>query len=135
MTWRQSYDAMDRVMVHPFDNEVWKHFNSVHPHFSIESRNVRLGICTDEFNPFRSFVALYFCWPIILTIYNLSPEMYMKPKFMFLSAIISDPNSPGWNIDVCLQRLIDKLTQLLSSRTLTYDVSTKHNFLMKTALM
>jgi len=45
------------------------------------------------------------------------------------------PNSPGWNIDVCLRPLIDKLTQLWSSGALTYDVSTKQNFQIKATLM
>jgi hypothetical protein len=31
MIWHQSYDVVDGVMVHPFNGEVWKHFNSVHP--------------------------------------------------------------------------------------------------------
>ena len=52
MTCHHSYDAVDEVMVHPSDGEAWKHFNSVHPHFSAESRNVRLGLCIDRFNPF-----------------------------------------------------------------------------------
>jgi hypothetical protein len=73
MTWHQSYDAVDGVMVHPSDGEAWKHFNSVHPHFSVESRNVRLGLCIDGFNPFGSFIAPYSCWPVILTVYNLPP--------------------------------------------------------------
>jgi hypothetical protein len=55
-------------------------------------------------------------------IYNL--------KFMFLFTVILNPNSPGWNMDVCLQPLIDELTELLSSRALTYDVLTKQNFLI-----
>jgi hypothetical protein len=38
--------------VHPSDDEAWKHFNSVHPHFSAESKNVCLGLCTYGFNPF-----------------------------------------------------------------------------------
>jgi len=29
MTWHQSHHAVDGVMVHPFDGEAWKHFNSV----------------------------------------------------------------------------------------------------------
>jgi len=37
MTSHQSYDAVDGVMVHPSDGEAWKHFNSVHPHFSAYS--------------------------------------------------------------------------------------------------
>jgi hypothetical protein len=46
MTWHQAHDAVDGVMVHPSDGKVWKLFNSVHPHFSAESRNVRLGLCS-----------------------------------------------------------------------------------------
>jgi len=61
MKWHQAHDAVDRVMVHPSDSEPWKLFNSVHPHFSPESRNVCLGLCTDGFNPFGSFAAPYSC--------------------------------------------------------------------------
>ena len=116
-------------MVHPSDGEAWKHFNSVHPHFSAESRTARLGLCIDE------FVALYSCWPVILTVYNLPPGMCMRPEFMFLSTVIPIPSSPGWNIDVCLRLLIDELAQLWSSGALTYDISRKQNFLMRAALM
>jgi hypothetical protein len=112
MTWHQSHHTVDGVMVHPSDNEAWKYFNSVHPHFSTESRNVRPGLCTDGFNPFGSFVAPYSCWLIILTIYNLPSGMCMRPEFMFLSIVIPGPSSPGQNIDICLCLLIDKLTQL-----------------------
>jgi len=54
---------------------------------------------------------------------------------MFLSMVIPGPSSPVWNIDVCLQPLIDELAQLWSSITLTYDISRKQNFLMRAALM
>jgi hypothetical protein len=122
-------------MVHLFEGEAWKHFNSVHPHFSPESRNVCLGLCTDEFNPFESFAAFYSCWPIILTVYNLPLGMCMRPEFMFLSMVIPDQSSPGWNIDIYLRSLVNELTQLWSSGALTYDISRKHNFLMRVALM
>ena len=59
MTRHQAHTAVDGVMVHPSDSEAWKRFNSVHSYFSAESRNVRLGLCTDEFNLFRSFAAPY----------------------------------------------------------------------------
>ena len=59
MTWHQTHDAVDGVMVHPSDGEAWKRFNSVHLDFSAESRNVCLGLCTYGFNPFGSFVAPY----------------------------------------------------------------------------
>jgi hypothetical protein len=101
----------------------------------VESRNLRLRLYTNRFNPFRSFAALYSCWPVIFTIYNLSSGMCMRPEFMFLSMIIPSPNSLGWNIDVYLRPLIDELKQLWSSRALAYDESMKHNFLMKIALI
>jgi hypothetical protein len=135
MKWHQSHDALDGVMVHPSDGEAWKHFNSVHPHFLAESRNVRLGLSTDGFNPFESFVTSYSCWLVIQTIYNLPPGMCMRPKFMFLSMVIPSPSSPVRNIYVCLRLLIDELAQLWSSRALTYDISRKQNFLMRAALM
>ena len=88
ITWHQTYDAVNGVMVNISDGEAWKHFNSVHPHFSAESRNVRLRLCTDGFNPFRSFAAPYSYWLVILTFYNLPPGMCMRPEFMFLSTFI-----------------------------------------------
>ena len=102
---------------------------------SAESRNVRLGLCTDGFNPSGSFTAPYSCWPVILTVYNFPPGMCMRPEFMFLSTVIPSPSSPGRNIDVCLRSLIDELAQLWSSGALTYDTSRKQNFLMRAALM
>jgi len=84
MTWHQSHDAIDGVMVHLSGGEAWKHFNSVHPHFSDESRNVRLGLCTDGFNPFGSFATPYSCWPVILTVYNLSSGVYEARVHVYL---------------------------------------------------
>jgi hypothetical protein len=109
MTWHQSYDVIDGVMVHPSDGEAWKHFNSVHPHFSVELRNVCLGLCTNGFNPFGSFLAPYSCCRIILMVYNLPPGMCMRPEFIFLSTVIPGPSSPDRNINVCLRPLIDEL--------------------------
>jgi hypothetical protein len=113
MTWHQSHDAVDGVMMHPSNGEVWKYFNSMHPHFSAESRNVRLGLCTNGFNLFGSFATPYPCWPVILTVYNLLLGMCMRPEFMFLSTVIPSPSSPGRNIDVCLRPLIDELTEFI----------------------
>jgi len=54
---------------------------------------------------------------------------------MFLSIVIPGPSSPGRNIDVCLQPLIDELTKLWSSGALIYDISRKQNFIMRATLM
>ena len=95
---------------------------------------MRLGLCTDGFNPFRSFAA-HSCWPVILTVYNLPPGMCMRPEFVFLSTVILGMSSPGRNINVYLRPLIDELTQLWSSGALTYDISRKHNFITRAGLM
>ena len=121
-------------MVYPFNGEAQKHFNSMHPQFSVESMNVHLRLCTYKFNSFESFDAPYSCWSVILTVQNLLPRMCMRTEFMFLSMVIPDLNS-SQNIDVCLQPLIDELTQLRSSEALTYDVSVKHNFQIKVVLL
>jgi len=72
---------------------------------------------------------------MILIVYNLPLIMCMRSKFMFLSMIIPSPDSSGRNIDDCLRPLIDELNQLWSFETLTYDVSKKYNFQIKTVLM
>ena len=61
MTWHHSHAAVDGVPVYPSDGEAWKYFNKVHPQFSVKSRNVHFKLCTDGFNPFRSFSTLYSC--------------------------------------------------------------------------
>jgi hypothetical protein len=97
---------VDGVMVYPSDDEAWKHFNRVHIRFSMKLRNVCFGLYTYRFNPFGSFVTLYSCWPVILTIYNLPPRMLMRLKFIILFTIILNPNNPSQNIDICLHSLI-----------------------------
>jgi hypothetical protein len=104
MTWHQSHDVVDGVMVHPFDGEAWKYFNSVHSQFSVKSRNVQLELYINGFNLFRSFTTPYSCWSVILTVYNLPPGMCMRLEFMFLSTVIPSPNSLGQNIDFIFDR-------------------------------
>ena len=87
-------------------------FSRVHPSFSSESRNVRLGLCTDGFQPFGQSGQQYSSWPIIVTLYNLPPWMCMKETYLFLSIIVPWPNNPKNKIGVFLQPLIAELKQL-----------------------
>ena len=77
----------------------------------MESRNVHIGLCIEGFNPFRSFVAPYSSWSVILTVYNLPLGICVRSVFMVLSIITPGSNSLGINIDVCLHPLIDELKQ------------------------
>ena len=55
MRWhgeRESHDA--DTMIHISDGDAWKHINTMFPDFASEVRNVRLGLSSDGFNPFKT---------------------------------------------------------------------------------
>ncbi|KAJ8749973.1 hypothetical protein K2173_013888 [Erythroxylum novogranatense] len=135
MRWHAEHEQEDRVMTHPSDALAWKHFNDTHVEFAVDSRNVRLGLSTDGFQPFGQSGQQYSSWPIIITPYNLPPWMCMKEAYMFLTVIVPGPTNPKQKIDVFLQPLISELQQLWDYGVQTYDVSKKQNFVMRAALM
>nr|XP_027186018.1 uncharacterized protein LOC113784049 [Cicer arietinum] len=121
---------------HPSDGEAWNHFDAKYPNFANEPRNVRLGLCSDGFTPYIQVSSSpYSCWPVVVTPYNLPPEMCMTKPFMFLTCLIPTPSNPKANNDVYLQPLIDEHKQLWSEGDLTYDISMKQNFVMRATLM
>ncbi|CAN6687280.1 unnamed protein product [Malus baccata var. baccata] len=52
MRWHKEKRVDDDVMRHPVDGEAWKEFDRTFPEFAANSRNVRLGLAIDGFNPF-----------------------------------------------------------------------------------
>ena len=60
-------------MRHPADSIAWKEFDKTYVEFAKDPRNVRLGLATDEFNPFGNMSTSYSMWPVILVPYNLPP--------------------------------------------------------------
>nr|XP_012567360.1 uncharacterized protein LOC105851255 [Cicer arietinum] len=136
MRWHHENKKSSNVLRHPSDGKAWKHFDNVYPDFASDPRNVRLGLCSDGFTPYiQASASPYSCWPVILTPYNLPPEMCMTKPYLFLTCLIPGPSNPKQNIDVYLQPLIDDLQRLWSNGILTYDISTKQNFIMKACLM
>ena len=119
----------DGVMCHCSDSEAWKHFNHSHPDFAAESRNVRLGLCTDGFNLFGQSGQQYSLWPVIVTPYNLPPWMCMKDEYMFLSIIVPGPKNLKQKLDVFLQPLSTELKTLWEVGVCTYDISRKKNLI------
>jgi len=94
MTWHHS-NKIPGVMRHPSDGEAWKHFDEVYPDFAADPRNVRLGLCSDGFTPYiQASAKPYFCWPIIVTPYNLPPEMCMTKSYMYLVCVVPGPDNP-----------------------------------------
>ncbi|CAH9138523.1 unnamed protein product [Cuscuta epithymum] len=135
MTWHVEHKTNESMMAHPSDCEAWRHFDRCHPQFAMEPRNVRLGLCSDGFAPFGRFGKNYSCWPVMLTPYNLPPDMCMKSHFIFLSLICPSSKDPGREIDIYLQPLIEEMKEPWAVGTPTYDVSSDKMFIMKAAII
>ncbi|XP_059316721.1 uncharacterized protein LOC132067483 isoform X1 [Lycium ferocissimum] len=135
MRWHANERPNDGNIRHPADGEAWKDFDSLHPDFSRDPRNVRLGLSSDGFNPFRTMSISHSTWPVMLMNYNLSPWICMKSEYIMLSMIIPGPSSPGNDIDVYLQPLIAELKELWEAGIETYDAETNQTFRMRAALL
>ena len=73
---------------------------------------MRLGLRADRFNPCTLSLRSYSIWPVVVTPYNLRPEISMTTPILFLTYVIRDPKNPKNKIDVNLQPLIDELKEL-----------------------
>ncbi|XP_019267397.1 PREDICTED: uncharacterized protein LOC109244716 [Nicotiana attenuata] len=112
-----------------------KIFDEKYPNFALDPRNVRFGLASDGFNPFGSMSNAYSMWPVILIPYNLPPWLCMKQSNLLLSLLIPGPKSPGMDIDVYLQPLVDDLKILWESGIETYDAFMKQNFFLRASLL
>ena len=96
---------------------------------------MRLGLSSDDFNPFGNMSHSYSMWPIILVPYNLPSWKCMKEPFLMMSLLILGPHSPGREIDLYLRPLIDELKELWHDGIETYDVSIGQHFKMHAAIL
>ncbi|GJW12626.1 ribonuclease H-like domain-containing protein [Tanacetum coccineum] len=135
MIWHHDQKTDSNKMVHPSDGKAWKHFDSTDPTFFKEIRNVRIGLCTDGFNPNNSNSNPYSLWYVFLTIYNLPPWMSLKDIHFKLSLVIPGRKNSSQNLDVFLQPLIKELKTLWNDGVETYDAYRKNNFNMKATLL
>ena len=130
LRWHEEGRLKDGKLRHPADAQAWKDFDIKHPDFAIDPRNIRLGLASDGFNPFRTMSISHSTWPVLLMAYNLPPWMCMKAEYCMLSLLIPGPRSPGNEIDVYLQPLIEELKVLWESGVETYDASNNQTFQM-----
>ena len=135
MRWHKEGRVKDGTMRHPADSLAWKHLDDMYPQFALGVRNVRLGLASDGFNPFGIMNISYSTWPVILFPYNLPPWLCLKQPYWIMSMLIRGPKSPGNNIDVYLQPLIDELKELWLDGAVTWDAKTKENFRLHAALL
>lgn len=125
MRWNEEGRVKDGLLRHPGDSDSWKQFDSLHPDFASDPRNVRLELTTNGFNLLKNMNVSHSTWPIIIIPYNLPPWLCMKQTNFLLSLLISGPKAPGENMDVYLQPLIEELKELWEQGVETFDVSKK----------
>ncbi|XP_040374691.1 uncharacterized protein LOC121052850 [Rosa chinensis] len=135
MRWHAEERENDGVFRHPADSMAWKDFDTKNSDFSNEIRNVRLGLASDGFNPFRTMNIVHSTWPVIVFPYNLPPSLCMKQPFLFLSLLIDGPKGPGDKIDVYLQPLIEELLELWERGVETWDASSNEMFTLHASLL
>ncbi|KAK9073871.1 hypothetical protein SSX86_006465 [Deinandra increscens subsp. villosa] len=136
MRWHEEGRTKDGYLRHPADSPAWKTFDFTYPEFAKECRNVRLGLASDGFNPFRTMSVSHSTWPVVLMPYNLPPWLCMKPPYFLLCLLIPGPSAPGNNIDIYMKPLVDELKVLWDINGVeTYDASTKTNFQMRASLL
>jgi len=85
MRWHEEERSKDGKMRHPVDGEAWKSFDRLHGDFSVDSRNVRLGLASDGFNPFRTMSISHRTWLVMMVVYNFPPWLCMKLEYTMLS--------------------------------------------------
>jgi len=78
MVWRDKQRHKGGKIRHPIDGQTRKDFDSMYTNFSGDPRNVRLGLASDGFNPFRTMSVSHSIWPVVLINYNLPPWMSIK---------------------------------------------------------
>jgi len=135
MRWHAQHSVNNGETCHPSNGEAWKHFLKIYPNFASKPRNVYLGLCTDGLNPFVMSGHNYYFWPVILTPYNLPPNMWMKQEFMFLSALFPGPNHPKRILNIFIQPLIEELKDFWFNGVHAYDIYTRQKCFLRVVLM
>lgn len=70
MTWHKDERTDDRIMSHPIDLMAWNSFNELPSSFAVDPHNVRLGLTSDEFQPFQNSKTSYRICLVVLIPYD-----------------------------------------------------------------
>ena len=126
MTWHA--ERGDGKIRHPADASQWKRFNSVHPEFAGEKRNIRFALSTDGMNPFGQMRNPHSTWPVILSMYNIPSWLCHKRKYLLLTCLISGPKEPGNDIDTFLEPLFEDMQKLWDEGVRMWDECRRQYF-------
>ncbi|XP_063946024.1 uncharacterized protein LOC108212368 [Daucus carota subsp. sativus] len=127
-------EKKDGKLRHPADSKTWKDVDQKWPEFASETRNLRLALSSDGFNPFHGNRTDHSTWPVLLSIYNLPPWLSMKKRYIMFCLLISGPTESGNDIDVYLQPLLEDLQELWHGKQV-YDAYKKEFFMLRGILL
>jgi hypothetical protein len=82
-------------------------------------------------NPFAERSSKHSTWPVILTIYNLSPWLMQKQKYLLLTIHISGPTQPGVDMDIFLEPLMEDMKILWETGNQILDEYRKESFTLR----
>ncbi|XP_026398955.1 uncharacterized protein LOC113294792 [Papaver somniferum] len=102
LIWHATNKSKDGKMRHPTDSLAWKHIDKKYPEFASDTRNLRLGIVANGFNPFGDLTEAHSCWPMMLVVNNLPPQLCMQGDNIILSMLIPGKNNRAllmWTIN------------------------------------
>ncbi len=122
MDWHVANKSEDGVMKVPVDSKTWQIVEDWWPQFKKEPRNLRLGLATDEVNPYSLQQSKYSVWPVVVLNYILPPHLTMSNAFMWLALIILGRRHVH-NMDIYLQPVIDELQLLWIQGIQVTDIS------------
>ena len=135
MRWHDEGRTRDGMLRHPADSPHWNFFDMMHKDFRNEPRNVRFGLATDGFNPFKCMNLRYSIWPVLLIPYNVPPWMCLQQSNIILSVIVPGRKAPGKEMDIYVQLVIDELQVLWVHGILVHDAYFGKKFRVYAALL
>jgi Transposase family tnp2 len=78
--WNAEGRKRDGKLRHLADSLEWRNIDKHFKDFSFDPRNLRLGLSTDEMNPYGIMSTNRSTWSILLVLYNLPSWLCMKKK-------------------------------------------------------
>ncbi|WVZ93001.1 hypothetical protein U9M48_039024 [Paspalum notatum var. saurae] len=126
--WHKEERKQDGMLRHPANGSQWRKIDRTYPESVEDARNIRLGLSTDGMNHFSEMSSSHSTWPMTPCMYNLSPWLCVKWKFIMMPALIQGPKQPGNDIDVYLQPLVEELLLLWTEGVRMWDAHKEEAF-------
>jgi hypothetical protein len=104
------------------------------PEFAKDPSIVRLVLSIDGFQPHSTNSSPYYCWPVFIMPYNLSPNKCLKQGFIFLALDILGPKESKKQMNIFLRSLMEELKEMWQGID-AYDSNLKCQFNLRAAYL